>query len=90
MVIEFAGMGNQSLWLNDLELACLLIPQVTKDVSRCLEKFRGFVSLVLLHQQLDDQHDRLLHRDVGIVGQWELTEQLFQRVLLSAIKWRGR
>ena len=83
-------MGNECLRLDNLHVAGLFVPEITENVCRCLQQLRGLFGLVLLNQLLDDKHGRLLHRDVGIVGQRELTEQQLQRVLLGAVKRSAR
>ena len=76
--VELSGMGDKRLWLNELHIAGLLVPKVTEHVGRSLQQLCRLFCLILSHQQLDDQHGGLLHRDIGIFRQRELTEQLFQ------------
>ena len=89
VAVQFTGMSDKRLRLDNLYVAGLFIPKITENVGRRLQQLQSFVCLVLCDHQLDDQHDRLLHRDIGFIGQRELTKQLLQRILLGAVERSG-
>ena len=61
MIVHLSGVGYKGLRLDDLNMSGLLIPKITKDVSRGLQKRGSLIRFSLLHQSLGDKHSGFLH-----------------------------
>ena len=56
MIIHMLGMNYKGYRLNDLNMPCLLVPEIAENISRGFEKHASLICFSLSDQSRDNKH----------------------------------